>query len=461
MVGFDNWQIIAAATRPPLTTIDMNLHELGRQAGFLLLDMIEGRKPQRGVRTAAVQPRDARVVRGSASGGGVLRTIDRAERGMNDSPSRSSGEAAAMPRHLAVPFTAVELRDGLWAPRQQAVREHTVPFLHAQYEKNGLFEALDVDSPPGPLRIPFNNRPNTAVMYWDSDIAKWIEMASYTLAAHYDPALDAQIDDLIARIAKAQRPDGYFNTYFIRREPAKRWTNLRDWHELYCAGHMIEAAVAHAQVTGKSALVDVVRRYADYIATVFGPGPNAAARLLRPSGNRARAREAPSPHGRAPLSRSREVLHRRARPAAALFRPGGDRARRGSGGAVSTARTSTASRTCRCASSARSSGTRCARCISTARWPTSPGSSPTTTLMAACRTLWEDLTTKRLYVTGGLGPSARNEGFTADYDLPNETAYAETCAAVGLDLLGAPDAAGRARRALRGHDGARALQRRG
>ena len=129
-----------------------------------------------------------------------------------------------------------------------------MPFLHSQYEKNGLFEALDVDSPPGPLRIPFNNRPNTAVMYWDSDIAKWIEMASYTLATHYDPALDARIDDLVARIAKAQRPDGYFNSYFIRREPAKRWTNLRDWHELYCAGHLIEAAMAHAQVTRKTDL---------------------------------------------------------------------------------------------------------------------------------------------------------------------------------------------------------------
>ena len=136
------------------------------------------------------------------------------------------------------------------APAGRARAHRAVPY--AQYEKNGLFEALDVDSPPGPLRIPFNNRPNTAVMYWDSDIAKWIEMASYTLATHYDPALDARIDDSIARIAKAQRPDGYFNTYFIRREPAKRWTNLRDWHELYCAGHLIEAAVAHAQVTGKT-----------------------------------------------------------------------------------------------------------------------------------------------------------------------------------------------------------------
>ncbi len=229
---------------------------------------------------------------------------------MNEHSSPIGDVAHSALRHLAVPFTAVELQDTLWAARQRAVREKTVPFLYSQYEKNGLFEALDVDSPPGPLRIPFNNRPNTAVMYWDSDIAKWIEMASYTLATHYDPALDAQIDDLVAHIAKAQRPDGYFNSYFIRREPAKRWTNLRDWHELYCAGHLIEAAVAHAQVTRKRGLIDVARRYADYIATVFRPGPEPAARLLRPSGDRARLGEALSLHERAPLSRACALFHR-------------------------------------------------------------------------------------------------------------------------------------------------------
>src|SRR5262249_18321766 len=177
-------------------------------------------------------------------------------------------------RHQALPFTAVELQDGLWAPRQTAVRERTVPFLYAQYEKNGLFEALDVNRPPGPLRVPFNGRPTTPVMYWDSDIAKWIEIASYTLATHADPALDAQIDDVAARIARAQQRDGYFTTYLIRGERAKRWTSLRDWHEWCCAGQLIEAAVAHAQATGKSTLLDVIQRYTDCIATHFGPEPN-------------------------------------------------------------------------------------------------------------------------------------------------------------------------------------------
>ncbi len=333
--------------------------------------------------------------------------------------------------HRAVPFTAVEFRDGLWAPRQRAVREHTVPFLHAQYEKNGLFEALDVDSPPGPLRIPFNNRPNTAVMYWDSDIAKWIEMASYTLALHPDPALDARIDELVAQIARAQRPDGYFNTYFIRREPAKRWTNLRDWHELYCAGHLIEAAVAHAQATGKTALVDVVRRYADYIGTVFGPGPGqrrgycghpeielALIKLHRFTGERRYLELAKffvDERGRQPHYFDAEAIARGEDPAAQYY------------GTYEYSQSHLPVREQR-----EVVGHAVRAMYLYSAMADLAGDCGDADLLRACQRLWTDLTTKRLYVTGGLGPSARNEGFTADYDLPNETAYAETCAAVGL-----------------------------
>ena len=333
--------------------------------------------------------------------------------------------------HLAVPFAAVELQDGLWAARQAAVRSRTVPFLYAQYEKNGLFEALDVNSPPGPLPIPFGNRPNTAVMYWDSDIAKWIEMASYTLAAHYDSALDARIDDLIARIAKAQRPDGYFNTYFIRREPAKRWTNLRDWHELYCAGHLIEAAVAHAPVTGKPELLDVTRRYADYIETIFGPGPTqrrgycghpeielALVKLYRLTKERRYldlAKFFVDERGRQPHCFDQEAIARGEDPKAHYY---------------VTYEYSQSHMPVREQREVVGHAVRAMYLYSA--MADLAAEFDDQSLMAACKALWADLTTKRLYVTGGMGPSARNEGFTADYDLPNETAYAETCAAVGL-----------------------------
>src|SRR5262249_51421887 len=135
----------------------------------------------------------------------------------------TSAAPARRPRHRPVPFTAVEIQDRLWSGRQRVVLERTVPFLYAQREKIGMIEALDVTAPPGPLAFPYkNNGTSTTVMYWDSDIAKWIETASYLLAARADPKLDARIDDVIARITKAQQPDGYFNSFFQRRGAAKQ-----------------------------------------------------------------------------------------------------------------------------------------------------------------------------------------------------------------------------------------------
>ncbi|MBI3707224.1 MAG: glycoside hydrolase family 127 protein [Proteobacteria bacterium] len=334
-------------------------------------------------------------------------------------------------RHTPVPFTAVELRDSLWAPRQRSVRQRTLPFLFSQYEKAGVFEALDVHLPPGPLRVPFNNRPTTPVMYWDSDICKWIETACYTLATQFDPALDARLDEIIARIAKAQQPDGYFNTYFIRREPAKRWTNLRDWHELYCAGHLIEAAVAHAQATGKQSLLKVMCRYADYIATVFGPGDAqrrgycghpeielALVRLYRLTKERRYldlARYFVDERGRQPHYFDQEARRRGEGPEGYFH------------GTYEYSQSHVPVREQR-----QVVGHAVRAMYLYSAMADLAGETEDPSLVAAGERLWADLTGKRLYVTGGLGPSARNEGFTDDYDLPNETAYAETCAAIGL-----------------------------
>src|SRR5689334_2037944 len=109
----------------------------------------------------------------------------------------------------AVPFTSVTFQDTFWAPRQAAVRETTIPYLYGQCEKAGMIAALDVTAPADPLPIayevtPLGTKPATPVMYWDSDLGKWIEAAAYTLASGRDAALEAQIDDIVARIEKAQ-----------------------------------------------------------------------------------------------------------------------------------------------------------------------------------------------------------------------------------------------------------------
>ena len=111
------------------------------------------------------------------------------------------------------------------------------------------------------------------LIFGDSDPAKWIEAASYSLATHPDPELEAMVDQVADKIISAQQPDGYLNTHFIHIQPDMRWKNLRDWHEMYCAGHLIEGAVAHYEATGQRKLLDALSRYADHIDATFGREP--------------------------------------------------------------------------------------------------------------------------------------------------------------------------------------------
>lgn len=108
------------------------------------------------------------------------------------------------------------------------------------------------------------------MVFQDSDVAKWLEGAAFSLAVRPDAALEARVDEIIQIISKAQQPDGYLDTYFIIKEPEHRWQNLHECHELYCAGHMMEAAVAYYDVTGKDTLLHVVERLADAIIDRFG-----------------------------------------------------------------------------------------------------------------------------------------------------------------------------------------------
>ena len=103
-------------------------------------------------------------------------------------------------------------------------------------------------------------------------MAKWLEAVAYSLVLRPDAELERQADELIALIGRAQQPDGYLDTYFIVKEPEHKWQNLEECHELYCAGHMIEAGVAYYEATGKTALLDIVRKNADLICARFGKG---------------------------------------------------------------------------------------------------------------------------------------------------------------------------------------------
>ena len=165
-----------------------------------------------------------------------------------------------------MPFKDVTIQDSFWAPRRETNRVASIPFSLQKLEEAGNLEDM---------RLAARGATNgfRGPVFMDSDLYKALEAAAYSLATHPDAALERQLDAIISLLAAAQQPDGYLNSYYTVKEPGKRWTNLRDCHELYCAGHMFEAAVAHYQATGKTTFLDVATRYADYIDSVFGPSP--------------------------------------------------------------------------------------------------------------------------------------------------------------------------------------------
>ncbi|HMO56385.1 MAG TPA: glycoside hydrolase family 127 protein [Roseiflexaceae bacterium] len=338
---------------------------------------------------------------------------------------------APLRRYTPLALGAVSITESFWAERQRINRERTIPHVQRQLALSGRLDAFRRDWNPSAdvrARGPWGG---TTVMFWDSDVAKWIEAACYSLATHPDPALDAQLDELIALIAARQQPDGYLNTWFITVDPEARWANLRDWHELYCAGHLIEAAVAHFAATGKRTLLDVMCRYADYIATIFGDTEGqrrgycghpeielALVRLWRTTGEERYlnlSRYFVDERGRRPHYFDHEARERGEDPRRFWARSyeynQSHRPVREQQQVVGHA--------------VRAMYLYCAM----ADLALIDGDAA---LLTTCRRLWQHLTTTRTYVMGGIGTSRQNEGFTSDYDLPNESAYAETCAAIGM-----------------------------
>ncbi len=359
IVGFDNWEIIAAATRPPLTTIDMNLTELGREAGRRLIRMIAG-EPMHGVHRLPC----SLIVRESCG----------ASSGAPAGEQRAIGKGLFMRRLAPVRFTEVTMEGTFWHERLETVLAKTIPSQHGRLVEHGILASLALPQPVPPLRIPPNRHDFTTQIFWDSDVGKWIEAASYALAHRRDPTIESQIDAIVDTLARAQAPDGYLNCWYLGREPDKRWTNLRDNHELYCAGHMLEGAVAYFQATGRRRLLDIMCRYVDHIAAVFGPGTHqkrgycghqeielALIKLYRVTGDRKHLDLASyfiDERGKQPHYFDTEARH--AAKILPIFGPG---------------HMNTTSRICLFASKRRWSGMPCEPCICIPPWPILPPNS--------------------------------------------------------------------------------------
>lgn len=270
------------------------------------------------------------------------------------------------------------------------------------------------------------------MVFQDSDAAKWIEAAAYALANYPDSVLEDQVDALIDIIADAQDEDGYLDTYFTIKDREKRWTNLHEAHELYCAGHMIEAACAYFEVTGKRKLLDVMLRNAEHIYKRFVtdntdgyPGhPEvelALMKMYRVTGNKhclELAEKFINTRGTIPdyYKKEREKCGWSvwgADPGDYDYMQAGKPVREqkdATGHAVRAVYLYTGM-----ADLASETGDR--------------------SLYEACRTLWESITKRRMYITGGIGSTNLGEAFSVDYDLPNDTAYCETCASIGLMMF--------------------------
>jgi len=166
----------------------------------------------------------------------------------------------------AIPFTEVSIDDRFWAPRQRTNRKVSIPHTFDQCEKTGRLANFDLAAKGA--RTGFKG-----LIFDDSDVYKSLEAAAFALAEKKDVALENRVDAIIARIGAAQRPDGYLNTWYEINAPDQVFTNLADNHELYCAGHLFEAASAHFQATGKRSLLNIATKFADLLCRTFGDKP--------------------------------------------------------------------------------------------------------------------------------------------------------------------------------------------
>jgi uncharacterized protein len=322
----------------------------------------------------------------------------------------------------ATPVKDVTIEDGLWGERQATNRDRTIPAIYHQMKITGRLDAWRLDWQPG-QPVPH--------IFWDSDAGKWIEAVGYSLATHPNPEFERQVDEVVDLIEKAQQPDGYLNIFYTAVEPHNRWTNLRDRHELYCAGHLMEGAVAYYQATGKRKLLDVLCRYTDHIDALFGPNEGkkrgycghaeielALVRLYRETGE-ARylqlSKYMVDERGQEPHYFDIEAQERGDDPSQFWAKD---------------------YRYCQSHVPVREQKTAVGHSVRAAYLYSGIADVAAETgdreLVEVCRSIWDDLTQHQMYVTGGLGPAHTNEGFTFPYDLPNETAYAETCAAIAL-----------------------------
>jgi len=314
-------------------------------------------------------------------------------------------------RWRTLPIGSVSLTGGLWSQRQVVNRRVSLRHGYRALERAGNFHDLRLAAglAEGEYRGP---------LYMDSDLYKWLEALAWELARGPDDELLRMADEVIALIAAAQADDGYLNSYYQVVEPERRWNNLKDGHELYCAGHLIQAAVAHRRTIGDTRLLDVACRFADNIGSVFGPDKRdgtpghpeiemALVELYRDTGRRRYLELA----GFFLDQRGRGILGTGRFNNPAYYQDH-----------VPVRQASTVA------------GHAVRQLYLTAGITDVYMETGERALLDAVMRQWRDMTLGKLYVTGGVGSRHEGEAFGESYELPNDRCYCETCAAIASIL---------------------------
>lgn len=310
---------------------------------------------------------------------------------------------SAHTRHQPLAISDVSLEGGFWSPRLATTRDIT---MRQQYKKIVATGRLfNFQRAAGKIAGEFQGR-----FYNDSDVYKWIEAGCFALASGADAGLADMLDGVIAEIADAQSSDGYLNSYFVLEREKERWTDLPHLHELYCAGHLIQAAIAHHRTTGSRRFLDVAVKLADHIVATFGPG-------RRPGTDGHEEIEL------ALVELFRELGDRRYLDQARFFLD-----QRGTGFLLGRAyfqdHLPVRQQSEIVGHAVRATYLACGMVDAYAETGESA-------LFAAAERLWESAFARKAYITGGLGARWEGEAFGDDFELPSESAYAETCAAIG------------------------------
>ncbi len=341
-----------------------------------------------------------------------------------------------------VPFTQVTIEDAFWAPRVRAHKQAALKACIEKCEETGRIS--NFEKAAGLLEGGFQG-----IYFDDSDVYKVLEGIAYSLMSIPDPELERKADEIIDKIAAAQEKDGYLMAYFTIKErernaaakpepngdnggdnnagnhsgqwPDQKWTDMA-MHEMYCAGHLIEAAVAYKQATGKRKLLDVACRLVDHIESLFGPGKRhwveghqeielALIKLYHETGEERYWKlaqwlieERGHGHGAGYIWDNKDwgpAYCQDDKPVRELTGVSGHAVR---------------------------AMYYYAAVADVAALTGDQG------YLAALDRLWDSVVNRNMYITGGIGPSKHNEGFTEDYDMPNDTAYCETCASIGMVL---------------------------